>query len=390
MIEKLFELTPSFSSIITPKTENSEESQKGKEGQEALEVNDDEIVLPKVEKDPKDPKTELTKEIEIDGTKTSTEDVEEDEPENNTFSILSKELATKGIIDLSDEDKIEDETSFIKSFENTVNNRVNNTIKTIFEGHPQADMAINLFNYIKNGGDLNSFVEVYSDPLKDVDLKNENDQEQVVEAFLRRTTSLNDERIKAKITKFKDSGILADEAQDALLALKDVQEKEQAEFQKQQIESEKLIQKQKDEAISSVKDFITKNDSVKGLFNIKDARTKKKFEEYLFKPTVKLDNGQFVSQAYADELAEQNDVESYIFRNMMRFNKYNVEGIKKAAKVEATSELADKLKSASRGAARVKSTGLTVEDDQKITAEKKTQDTWKNLFADKTKVLIGK
>ena len=75
---------------------------------------------------------------------------------------------------------------------------------------------------------------------------------------------------------------------------------------------------------------------------------------------------------------------------MMRFNKYNVEGIKKAAKVEATSELADKLKSASRGAARVKSTGLTVEDDQKITAEKKTQDTWKNLFADKTKVLIGK
>ena len=84
MIEKLFELTPSFSSIITPKTENSEESQKGKEGQEALEVNDDEIVLPKVEKDPKDPKTELTKEIEIDGTKTSTEDVEEDEPENNT------------------------------------------------------------------------------------------------------------------------------------------------------------------------------------------------------------------------------------------------------------------------------------------------------------------
>ena len=141
-----------------------------------------------------------------------------------------------------------------------------------------------LDEFVRNGGKLEDFYTVDADlDINKIDTEDEADQKKIVTAYLKEK-GLNDTQIERKLTKYEDAGILEDEAEDALEAMKDivVGKKEQ------------LLEQQKNEAEQSKarqqKFYTSVVDEIKGMVDVRGIKIpeadKKVLLEYIFKPDV--------------------------------------------------------------------------------------------------------
>lgn len=220
-------------------------------------------------------KTNTSKE---DKDKVNKESEEEDEPSNETtmvtgfFDSLSEKL---GWDDISEEEKPKTVEDLIDYFNDVIEE--NSTPQYASEEIEQLD------KFVKNGGNLRDYFTIDAPvDLENIDMEEENNQKLVLREFLKEK-GFNNTQIEKKLNKYEDAGILEDESQDAIEALKEIRENKKQQLLKDQEKSAQQAQKRQREYFDAVVN------EIKGLDNIRGVRIPEKDKqvllEYIFKPT---------------------------------------------------------------------------------------------------------
>ena len=257
---------------------NKEKNQKEEDIEEEDEtIEDDEIDEEPVNKKEtkKDKKDKSTKEEDNN----SEEDDDEDEPvfdEKNAvtgfFEVLSEKLGWS--ID-EDDDVPQTAEDLVKYFQDIIEE----------ESKPSYanDEVARLDEYVKNGGDIKTYLKIDAElNLDEIEIEDdETNQKLVVKEFLKEK-GFNEKSIEKKLQKYADAGLLEDEAEDALEALKEIKEQK-----KEQLLADQ--KKQSEEQVKRQQEFFnTVVSEIKGLDNIRGIKIpekdKKTLMDYMFKP----------------------------------------------------------------------------------------------------------
>lgn len=185
------------------------------------------------------------------------DDADDDEVRGVTalFDAIAEELDW----DFSDEDEkkpenVEELVAYFKDVisQNSVPNYASEEIKQ-------------LDDFVRNGGKLQDYFTIDGDiDLDNFDTSVESNQKQIVKMLLTEK-GFNDKQITRKLEKYEDAGILEDEAEDALEALKEItaNKKEQL-LQQQEKEYKKRLENQQT-FLNSVVEEIKDMDNIRGI-----------------------------------------------------------------------------------------------------------------------------
>ena len=257
---------------------NKEKNQKEEDIEEEDEtIEDDEIDEEPVNKKEtkKDKKDKSTKEEDDN----SEEDDDEDEPafdEKNVvtgfFEVLSEKLGWS----IDEDDEIpQTAEELVKYFQDIIEEESRPTYAN--------DEVARLDEYVKNGGDIKTYLTIDAElNLDEIEIEDdEANQKLVLKEFLKEK-GFNAKSIEKKLQKYADAGLLEDEAEDALEALKEIREQK-----KEQLLADQ--KKQSEEQTKRQQEFFnTVVSEIKGLDNIRGIKIpekdKKTLMDYMFKP----------------------------------------------------------------------------------------------------------
>lgn len=257
---------------------NKEKNQKEEDIEEEDEtIEDDEIDEEPVNKKEtkKDKKDKSTKEEDNN----SEEDDDEDEPafdEKNVvtgfFEVLSEKLGWS----IDEDDEIpQTAEELVKYFQDIIEEESKPTYAN--------DEVARLDEYVKNGGDIKTYLTIDAElNLDEIEIEDdETNQKLVLKEFLKEK-GFSSKSIEKKLQKYADAGLLEDEAEDALEALKEIREQKKEQLladQKKQYEEQTKRQQEF---------FNTVVSEIKGLDNIRGIKIpekdKKTLMDYMFKP----------------------------------------------------------------------------------------------------------
>ena len=257
---------------------NKEKNQKEEDIEEEDEtIEDDEIDEEPVNKKEtkKDKKDKSTKEEDNN----SEEDDDEDEPafdEKNVvtgfFEVLSEKLGWS----IDEDDEIpQTAEELVKYFQDIIEEESKPTYAN--------DEVARLDEYVKNGGDIKTYLKIDAElNLDEIEIEDdEANQKLVLKEFLKEK-GFSSKSIEKKLQKYADAGLLEDEAEDALEALKEIREQK-----KEQLLADQ--KKQSEEQAKRQQEFFnTVVSEIKGLDNIRGIKIpekdKKTLMDYMFKP----------------------------------------------------------------------------------------------------------
>ena len=257
---------------------NKEKNQKEEDIEEEDEtIEDDEIDEEPVNKKEtkKDKKDKSTKEEDNN----SEEDDDEDEPafdEKNAvtgfFEVLSEKLGWS----IDEDDEIpQTAEELVKYFQDIIEEESKPTYAN--------DEVARLDEYVKNGGDIKTYLTIDAElNLDEIEIEDdETNQKLVLKEFLKEK-GFSSKSIEKKLQKYADAGLLEDEAEDALEALKEIKEQK-----KEQLLADQ--KKQSEEQAKRQQEFFnTVVSEIKGLDNIRGIKIpekdKKTLMDYMFKP----------------------------------------------------------------------------------------------------------
>ena len=257
---------------------NKEKNQKEEDIEEEDEtIEDDEIDEEPVNKKEtkKDKKDKSTKEEDDN----SEEDDDEDEPafdEKNAvtgfFEVLSEKLGWS----IDEDDEIpQTAEELVKYFQDIIEEESKPTYAN--------DEVARLDEYVKNGGDIKTYLKIDAElDLDEIEIEDdETNQKLVLKEFLKEK-GFSSKSIEKKLQKYADAGLLEDEAEDALEALKEIKEQK-----KEQLLADQ--KKQSEEQAKRQQEFFnTVVSEIKGLDNIRGIKIpekdKKTLMDYMFKP----------------------------------------------------------------------------------------------------------
>ena len=198
-----------------------------------------------------------------------------------------------------------------------------------------------LDEYVKNGGKFEDFYAKQQEALTidNIDLEDENNQKAVVREFMK-YSGYTDEQINKKITRYEDSDVLYDEAEDALDRLKEIRQKEVEEAARKQ---EEAVRKQEEQ---SREFFNTVSKDIQGLTNIRGINVPKEDRKALFDYIFKLDqNGQSQYTKDFNKNLSKNLIESAYFT-------MKADSLISTAKRDGESSAAEKLRNLLRHTAK--------------------------------------
>ena len=256
---------------------NKEKNQKEEDIEEEDEtIEDDEIDEEPVNKKEtkKDKKDKSTKEED-----NSSEEDDEDEPafdEKNAvtgfFEVLSEKLGWS----IDEDDEIpQTAEDLVKYFQDIIEE----------ESKPSYanDEVARLDEYVKNGGDIRTYLKVDAElNLDEIEIEDdETNQKLVLKEFLREK-GFNAKSIAKKLQKYADAGLLEDQAEDALEALKEIKEQKKEQLLADQKKQSEEQGKRQQEFFNTVVSEIKGLDNIRGI-KIPE-KDKKTLMDYMFKP----------------------------------------------------------------------------------------------------------
>ena len=257
---------------------NKEKNQKEEDIEEDDEtIEDDEIDEEPVNKKEtkKDKKDKSTKEEDNN----SEEDDDEDEPafdEKNAvtgfFEVLSEKLGWS----IDEDDEVpQTAEDLVKYFQDIIEE----------ESKPSYanDEVARLDEYVKNGGDIKTYLKIDAElNLDEIEIEDdETNQKLVVKEFLKEK-GFNEKSIEKKLQKYADAGLLEDEAEDALEALKEIKEQKKEQLLADQKKQSEEQGKRQQEFFNTVVSEIKGLDNIRGI-KIPE-KDKKTLMDYMFKP----------------------------------------------------------------------------------------------------------
>ena len=190
-----------------------------------------------------------------------------------------------------------------------------------------------LDEYVKQGGKFEDFYAKQQEALTidNIDLEDENNQKAVVREFMK-YSGYSDEQINKKISRYEDSDVLYDEAEDALDRLKEIRQKEVEEAQRQQEEMARQQEEQSREFFNNV------SKEIQSLTNIRGINVPKEDRKALFDYIFKLDqNGQSQYTKDFNKNLSKNLIESAYFT-------MKADSLISTAKRDGESSAAEKLR----------------------------------------------
>ena len=257
---------------------NKEKNQKEEDIEEEDEtIEDDEIDEEPVNKKEtkKDKKDKSTKEEDNN----SEEDDDEDEPafdEKNVvtgfFEVLSEKLGWS----IDEDDEVpQTAEDLVKYFQDIIEE----------ESKPSYanDEVARLDEYVKSGGDIKTYLKIDAElNLDEIEIEDdETNQKLVVKEFLKEK-GFNAKSIEKKLQKYADAGLLEDEAEDALEALKEIKEQKKEQLLADQKKQSEEQGKRQQEFFNTVVSEIKGLDNIRGI-KIPE-KDKKTLMDYMFKP----------------------------------------------------------------------------------------------------------
>lgn len=261
---------------------------------------------------------------------------------------------------------IKTEEDFEYNDDNVLNAISDNYLERIkdqyFDSVPQE--AFEIVEYLRNGGSINDYLEIINNnDLSEIELEdNVSNQRKLVTEYYKATTNLPLDKIKSKIQKLEERGLLEEEA----LSAKEDWDEIQSNRKEQALQEQAALKKQQDERMQEfrkvISNKITTSKEIKGLPINLSPKERKELEDYILKPSVRLQDGRVVSQNIADMIKEQ-DEDTFILQALLRKSSYKlVSGIKNTVSKDTKLSLAERLRNAQKDNARIKSSIDSIED----------------------------
>lgn len=139
-----------------------------------------------------------------------------------------------------------------------------------------------LDEFVKNGGDIKDYFTIDAElDVDDITIEDEYNQKLVVKEFLKEK-GFNSKQIEKKISKYEDAGLLEDEAEDALEALKEIKVQKKEQLLTKQRKAAEEAQNRQQEFFANVVNEIKGMNSIHGV-NIPE-KDKKELLDFIFKP----------------------------------------------------------------------------------------------------------
>lgn len=275
---------------------------------------------PKKESKKEDKKSESEEEIEEEVVEEPT-----NEPDSNAVSAFFGVMAEKFGWEMGDDDEVPSTPEELVDYFQAVIEE--NSVPQYASEEVEA-----LDNFVKNGGNLRDYFEIDGElDLEDFSIEdNEVNQKIILKEFLKEKGYSN-KQIDKKLTKYEDAGLLEDEAEDALEALKEIRENKKQQLLKDQENQAKEAARRQQEYFNSVVNEIKGMQDIRGI-KIPE-KDKKQLLEYIFKPD-------------ADGKTQYQKDWSKSVKNLLESAYFTMKGdtLLKAAKNEGSSDAISKFK----------------------------------------------
>lgn len=254
----------------TPGSKNK--SQQGEEDEIEEEEEDD--INNEPTKKSKNSKVAEDKEDELEDPEEEEDEIDEEESSKVTalFDAIAEELEWE-----FDEDEIEEKP---KTVEELVNYFKEVIKEQSVPQYANEDVA-KLDEFVRNGGNLNDYFTLTPEiDYENFDTTIESNQKQIVKMLLTEK-GYSEKQIARKIEKYEDAGILEDEAEDALEAMKDIEEtKKEQLLENQRKQHEQMVARQQ----KFMDDVVGEINAMKDIRGIKvPEKDKKALLAYIFK-----------------------------------------------------------------------------------------------------------
>lgn len=262
------------------KKQEPEEDEVDDDNVEEDEVDDDDNVNDIDDNIDDDDKTKnkKTKKVEEDDDVNNIDDNDDDVDEEESSKVTALFDAIAEELEWEFDDDEEEEKP--KTVEELVNYFKEVIKEQSVPQYANEDVA-KLDEFVRNGGDLNDYFTLTPEiDYENFDTTIESNQKQIVKMLLAEK-GFNEKQIARKIEKYEDAGILEDEAEDALEAMKEIEEtKKEQLLEDQRKQHEQMVARQQ----KFMDDVVGEINAMKDIRGIKvPEKDKKALLAYIFK-----------------------------------------------------------------------------------------------------------
>lgn len=150
---------------------------------------------------------------------------------------------------------------------------INDIVETNSTPEYADDRIAQLDAYVKNGGNFEDFYRAQQQQISydNIDTEDESNQKTIVREYMR-LQGFNDEQINRKIERYEDADMLEDEAQDALVQLKQIRAEQIRVAQEQQAAAQRNQEEQARQFMTDLNTSISKLDNIRGIAVPKEDR----------------------------------------------------------------------------------------------------------------------
>lgn len=258
----------------TPGAKNKKQEPEEDEVDDDDDVND---IDDNIDNDDKT-KNKKTKKVEEDDDVNNIDDNDDDVDEEESSKVTALFDAIAEELEWEFDDDEEEEKP--KTVEELVNYFKEVIKEQSVPQYANEDVA-KLDEFVRNGGDLNDYFTLTPEiDYENFDTTIESNQKQIVKMLLAEK-GFNEKQIARKIEKYEDAGILEDEAEDALEAMKEIEEtKKEQLLEDQRKQHEQMVARQQ----KFMDDVVGEINAMKDIRGIKvPEKDKKALLAYIFK-----------------------------------------------------------------------------------------------------------
>lgn len=258
----------------TPGAKNKKQEPEEDEVDDNDDVND---IDDNIDDDDKT-KNKKTKKVEEDDDVNNIDDNDADVDEEESSKVIALFDAIAEELEWEFDDDEEEEKP--KTVEELVNYFKEVIKEQSVPQYANEDVA-KLDEFVRNGGDLNDYFTLTPEiDYENFDTTIESNQKQIVKMLLAEK-GFNEKQIARKIEKYEDAGILEDEAEDALEAMKEIEEtKKEQLLEDQRKQHEQMVARQQ----KFMDDVVGEINAMKDIRGIKvPEKDKKALLAYIFK-----------------------------------------------------------------------------------------------------------
>ena len=213
--------------------------------------------------------TEIPEDILNDTNNTTSDSNEDDNSEQNaTTEVNENEVNNVGAFfdafaeelgwDVADDDKPTSVQELVDYMEAMIEQNS--------KPHYADERIARLDEYVRNGGSFEDFYQRQQQSMSydNMDMEDESNQKAVIREYLR-YQGYEDDQINRKIERYEDGDLLEDEANDAVVRLKSIQQQQIAAQELQQQQAKRAQEEQAREFITNLTNTISSLDNIRGI-----------------------------------------------------------------------------------------------------------------------------